>query len=225
MYPDIPIIEEVPEKGGYYEIYPDKKIWHEDISPFGKEEEPLFDEPDTEEDKINQQFQIASNNMKWKSKEQLDAERPKYPPLVAEDYRLTITSYEEKVQPKYMKPNETEDVVNFTLEVQSYRDGNSAYDTEGNEATNRKVFFTFRPDNMGFRQSGEPAISRAFIAYATGQDIDGDLEIESYEQLMGKEIFAQIIQKENKKGDKVNRIARFLPTKTKRPEPKKNGKK
>ena len=151
--------------------------------------------------------------MEFLSHEELDASRPKFALLPHNDYKLTIAKLEEKTQDRY-QPKEgqtsTEDVVNFTLEVVELRDGGTATDDEDKDATNKKVFFTGRPESMGFMKDGTPAKLRQLIAYTTGQDVEGGLEIEAWEQLLGKTVYAEIIQKPNQKGEKKNRITRFL---------------
>lgn len=198
---EIPIIEQVPEKQGYYEIYDDgRKIWHTDPNPF---------------------------SMKFKSKEQIDKDRPKFPPLTHDDYTLMLTKIELSTQPKYMaKPDKEtgvipqEEVLNITFEVVSHKDGKEAYDEDGQPAKDRKIFFTGRPESMGFKTDGTPSKTRCLLAYMTGQSVEGELEIESWEALLGKTIFAEIVKHTTQKGELRNKIARFIAPRQERTQPK-----
>lgn len=152
------------------------------------------------------------------SKKTLDEQKQDFTLLPADDYLLKIVNVEEKKQRKYQS-EEMEDIVNVKLEILSFKDGEQAKDIEGENANGRFVFFTGRPDSFGFQSDGTPARTRCLVAYATGQDIFGDIDLESWEQLLGKEMSAEIIQKQNTKGETKNRISRFLAPKN-RPKAK-----
>ncbi len=179
----IPIIE--PDKGGYWEVYPDRKIWHE------------------------------NPKMKFKSKEQMDKDRPQFSLLPHNDYELQVVDLNYEKRKKYQS-NEEEDTVNFTFDIVGLRDGGPAIDVDGNEVKDRKAFLTGSKDNktgewrMGFMSDGTPSKLRQFVAYATGQDVEGELEIESWEELLGKTVYAEIVTYTNQKGQKSNKISRFL---------------
>jgi len=186
-YEEIPIIE--PEKDGYYEIYKHKKVWHK------------------------------KKNMKFASKEEMD--KGEFALLVHDDYELVVEEITTDTQDKYMAKAgkdgkiPTEPIVNVVFGVVGCKDGSDPIDDEGNPAIGRKIFFTGRPDSMGWRKSGEPAITRCFLAYATEQDIDGELELDAWEDLVGKTLYAEIIQYTTQAGKKRNKISHFvLPPKT-----------
>lgn len=149
--------------------------------------------------------------MEFPSKTSLDKEKKGFNLLPADDYQFIIQKYEERTQPKYLKPNETEDVINFTLEITGFKDGEPAVDEKGEPANGRKMWFTARPGSIGFTQAGIPSITRQFIGYALGlDDIEKDFELISWEELLGKTVYGEVITKSNTKGQKVNRISRFL---------------
>ena len=206
----IPIIE--PAKNGYYEIYQDvkgkiiKKIWHQNP------QKQL-----TKEDFINEELEYISQIMKFKSKQQLD-EETHFALLLQDDYELIITKVEPDTRDKYQaKPDKDgkipqEEIVNITLEVIGFKDGKPTTDEEGGDAGGRNVFFTFRPQAMGYSEGGTiPSKSRSFLAFATGQEVDNELELENYEALVGKTIYAEIVQYTNSRGKKRNKISRILP--------------
>ena len=182
---EIPVIE--PCSGGYIAKYKNGR------EEFHQEQNPM---------------------LKWKSKEELDKERPQYALLPQEDYELVVVNVEPNTRKKY-RSQENEEIVDVQLEVVCLKDGTEAIDDEGKEAKGRKVFFTLRPNSMGFMSDGTPSKSRTFIAFATKQDILGDIELETWEQLLGKTIFAEVVQYQNQKGQVRNKISRILPFKKK----------
>ena len=147
--------------------------------------------------------------MKFPSKKTLDEQKQEFTLLPADDYKLKIVEVKEEKQNKYQS-EEIEDIVNITLDVISFKDGETAKDIEDEDATGRKIFFTARPESIGFQSDGTPAKTRCLVAYTTGQDIFDELVLDKWEDIVGKEITAEIIQKQNLKGEKKNRIARFL---------------
>ena len=218
MEVEIPIIKPDKSKSGYWTIYSNRKVWHSE-----KKEKLL-----TQVDIINQELDnIASKQMlKFPSKQQLDDAKPKFPLLTQDDYNLMIVKVEQSTQNKYMAKADAsglvpqEDIVKITLEVVSHKDGKPAYDEKGGEAIERKLFFTAKPDSMGYMTDGTPAKTRQLIAYSTGQKINGELQLETWDALIGKTIFAQIIQKVNTKGNITNRISRFISPRQERVKPK-----
>jgi len=165
------------------------------------------------------------NNMKYKSKEQLDKET-KFPLLTHDDYNLVIAEITMETQNKYMaKPDEKtgitpqEKIVKVVFEVLSYKDGSIAYNEDKEDAKGAKVFFTGRPESMGFMKDGTPSKTRCLIAYSTGQDVNGELELESWESLIGKTIFAEIGLHTTGKGQKRNKVLRLISPRQERVKP------
>lgn len=147
--------------------------------------------------------------MKFPSKKKLEESRQNFPLLSEDDYCLKIKEIKEERQKKYQS-EEMEDVLNIVFEIISYMDGSEMKDEEDNVVKDRLMFFTARPNSIGFKKDGTPAITRAFIAYSTDQDIFEELEIDKWEDLLGKEINAEIIHYVNQKNEKKNKIGRFI---------------
>ena len=210
----IPVIE-MEDKDGYWEIFKDhqgnivKKIWHEE------KKQDMF----SEEDLINEELEEISM-LKFKSKEQLDTERPQYVLLPHEDYELVISDIKYDKRKKYQSQDE-ENTITFTFDIVGLRDGGKAIDVDGNEAKDRKIFFTGSQNieteewRMGFMKDGTPSKLRQLVAYATKQNVEEEIELEAWENLLGKTIYAEIVSYTNQKGQKSNKISRFLlpPTK------------
>jgi hypothetical protein len=154
--------------------------------------------------------------MLFKSKTQYDEEQ-KFSLLSQDDYELIVMEMEHAIKEKYMaKPDKegkipSEEIANVILEVVACKDGSSPQDEEGENAAGRKVFFTLRKDSMGFMRDGTPSKTRCFIAFATGQDVLEEIELNAWEDLIGKTIYAEIIQYQNQKGQTRNKISRILP--------------
>jgi len=198
----IPIIEPDDEGRGYWEIFPNRKVWHE-----GRKVKT-----NSKIDLINQE--LSSMPIEIKSKKQMDEERPEFTPLEHEDYELKIAGIKQNKRKKYMSQEE-ENVVDFELSVVGLRDGGKAKDIEGADATGRKVFFSACPDRMGFMRDGTPAKLRQLVAYATKQDVEGEMELNEWEDLAGKTLFAEIVKYTTQKGNVSNKISRFLMPKKK----------
>jgi hypothetical protein len=160
--------------------------------------------------------------LNFKSKKQMDEERPEFALLVHDDYELIITEVKPEKQKRYQpKKGQTDDeeVINVVLEVQMFKDGQMAVDVNGEDAGGRKVFFTGRPESMGFMTDGTPSKTRCLVAYATGQDVQDELQLEDWSNLVGKTVFAEVVQYTTIKGQQRNKISRFLPPKGQRVKP------
>ena len=147
------------------------------------------------------------------SKKMLDENKPKFPLLPQDDYILKVEKIEFVMQKKY-ESNEEEKAVNITFDIVSFRDGEPAKDVDGGDTSKRKMFLTSRYDEennigLGFMTDGTPSKLRQFIAYTTGQDVLEDLVWE-WEDLKGKTVIAEITQYLNQKGEKSNKISRFI---------------
>lgn len=158
----------------------------------------------------------------FKSRTTLDTERS-FSLLKQDDYELIIDEVKPTTQSKYnAKPDKNgvipqEDIVNVKLKVLSCKDGSEPTDEEGKDAVGRIVFFTARPGSSGFMKDGTPSKTRSFVAYALNKSVDDDIEFGDWEELLGKTLYAEVIQKVNTKGVKKNVISRFvLPPKGKK---------
>lgn len=153
--------------------------------------------------------------MKFPSKKTFD-ETTQFSLLPADDYEVIISEVKEETQNKYKAvPDENgiipqEQVVRCVFSIVNFKDGTPAKDDDGNDAKNRKLFFTGRPKSIGWKTSGEPAKTRCLIAYATGQKIDDALELNDWQDLVGKTLFVEVIQGQNLKGKKINKITRLI---------------
>lgn len=164
--------------------------------------------------------------MEFPSKKESD-EATQFVLLPPDDYELIITEIKEEMQDKYMakpdpntgvKPQEA--TLRVVLEVVAFKDGAPASDQEGKDATGRKLFFTGRPGSMGWQQDGTPSKTRCLLAFATEQNIDEKLHLDDWQELIGKSVFAEVIQKANLKGKKTNRISRIITPRRDRTESK-----
>lgn len=146
-----------------------------------------------------------------KSKEQLDSEMPKFALLKHDDYELVIKDFKLETRAAYQNPSKMEEQIDFTLEVVGYKDGEPAVDEDNKPADNRKVFFTLRTGHLGIMADGTPSKGRCFLAYAMGlEDALGSFTLSGPEELIGKTVYAEIIQYKNQKGAMRNKIVRFV---------------
>lgn len=136
----------------------------------------------------------------------------KFPPLPADEYVMEVVNFEETKGKKYQS-EELEDSIKFTLEFKRLREPTDEpmKDTEGGDATGRTMFFWLSPDRLGFTKTGTPSISRQFIGYCLGvQDIQQDFELQSWRDLIGKKVLAEVVVGTTSKGKKVNKAVRFI---------------
>ena len=164
----------------------------------------------------------------FRSKKKWDEDKPTYPPLPDDDYRLRVSKIEQVKAKKYMS-EELQDVMRLTLELQSYADGSVANDTEGKPALGRRFYQDIRPNQEGefepgFTREGLPSIGRAIIAYVINKDPFDEItedEFPSWDSLLGKEVVVSINQYVSKlTGDRKCKITRVVPRKVRKVAPK-----
>lgn len=143
------------------------------------------------------------------SKKVLDEQKPEYALLPVDYYKLKVEKVELKMQDKYQS-EEQEEVINVMFDVVSLKSGDKAFDIDGKEAKGRKVFGTFRTESIGFQQDGTPSKTRQLIAYATEQDVFEEINLSDWQDLVGKEVIAELVEHTSKKGVKSNKIEKFL---------------
>lgn len=129
--------------------------------------------------------------------------------LPQDDYKLEVAEINEEQQTKYMS-TELEDVVKVKLKILSFKDGGQAVDENGDDATDRLAFFTITPKSAGWRMDGTPSKTRAFVTQAMGVDVNEEVKLDKWEDLLGKIVYAEIIQYERKNGGKGNKISRIV---------------
>jgi hypothetical protein len=151
--------------------------------------------------------------IKIPSKQELDEQGTEYTTLPADDYLVKIEDIEEATQPKYKDPSKTENVLKVKLKVIETRDGEPAKDDEKEDATGRLFFFTANIESLGFQKDGTASKARQFLCYSTGNEIEATVEIDDVKNLLGKNVYARVIKKENQKGVMQNRVVGFAPVK------------
>lgn len=153
--------------------------------------------------------------MKFPSKKTFD-ETSQFTLLPADDYEVIISEVKEDIQNKFNAvPDENgitpqEQVIRCVFDIVSFKDGTPAKDMDGQPAKNRKLFFTGRPESMGWKSDGTPSKTRCLVAYATGQDINEELELRDWSDLVGKTLFVEVLQGKNMKGKTINKISRLI---------------
>ncbi len=155
--------------------------------------------------------------IKIPSKKELDEQGTEYTLLPIDDYLVEVDAIEAETQPKYKKPEETEQVLKIKFRILKTRDGEDAKDEEGEDATGRLLFFTANIESLGFQKDGTASKARQFLCFITGNDIESETEIKDEKTLLGEKIYAKVIKKENQKGEMQNRVVGFAPVKKKAP--------
>lgn len=150
-------------------------------------------------------------------KKQWDESKPNFITVPEDTYVLRVFEVKpEELKAKYNSPDEFEKQVTIILDIVSLKDGSEAKDNEGKNALGRKIFFTARPDSMGFKEKGTvPSITRQFVYYIQGKDPFSDEALEfDFAEFKGSTINALVIEKQNLKGNMTNKIDRFMKGKS-----------
>lgn len=150
------------------------------------------------------------------SKEELEKDMNDYTLIRADDYLVTVEEIEVKEQQKYQS-EETEQVLQVQLNIEETRDGDQPVDVEGNDATNRKLFFFARIESLGFQRDGTPSKARQFIWRTANKDVNEGFTLEDTNDLLGREVYASVLETTNSKGEERNKISRFAPVKDQSP--------
>lgn len=154
--------------------------------------------------------------IKSESKEELDKNMDDFSLIKADDYLVTVEDIEEKEQKKYQS-DETEQVLQVQLNIEETRDGGQPVDVEGNDASDRKLFFFARVESLGFQRDGTPSKARQFIWRTANKDVNEAFTLEETDELIGREVYASVLETTNNKGEKRNKISRFAPVKSQTP--------
>jgi hypothetical protein len=107
-------------------------------------------------------------------------------------------------------PQRKRDTLQVRCRVISFANGDSLVDENGDDVTDERLFFAFiDPTRVGLVP--QPSFARKFFAYATGVGLEDRIELDDYNDLVGKRLIAVAIIKPNSKGVKKNKVVDFRP--------------
>lgn len=136
--------------------------------------------------------------------------------IEGDEYRVRIVGWKEYVQPIGLYNKTEEDRVLFRLEVLHQVDDPEAevLDKDSGEPLPEDFTlpFFYDPKRTGI-WNGKVAKSRKFLYAALNHPIEENIEFDSYDDLVGKEVIASVIVAKNSKGEQVNRIESVRPVK------------
>lgn len=151
------------------------------------------------------------------SAEEYEANRgdaPVYTLFPPDDYIVEIKDIEiQKDQPDIFRKNDDgtipiRDTLLVRLRPVSFLNGDDLEDENGDPVGDDRLFFAYiDPTHVGLVP--QPAKARKFFASALGVSVEERIDIDDYNDLVGKRLAATVIQKPDKNGKKVNRVTDF----------------
>jgi len=136
--------------------------------------------------------------------------------LESDEYRVRIVSWEEHEQPlgPYNKDPNAKSIW-FKLEPIAYEHDpeSELVDKDSGEPINEEktLIFFYDPKRLGLVP--RIAKSRMFLAAALNTPVEEPIEFDGYDDLVGKELVANVIVKKDKNGNDQNRIDSVRPVK------------
>jgi hypothetical protein len=134
-----------------------------------------------------------------------------YTLLPPDDYIIEVKEIViQKDQVDFYNPERKRDTLQVRCRVISFANGDSLVDENGDDVTDERLFFAFvDPTRVGLVP--QPSYARKFFAAAMGVGVEDRLELEDYDDLIGKRMIAVAIIKPNQKGVKKNKVTDFRP--------------
>jgi len=137
----------------------------------------------------------------------------------ADDYILevkSVTIQKDKVD-IFSKENRVYDGLEVRFRPISFANGDELQDEDGNEIhPNREPLFFdwFDPERVGLKP--QPAKARKFFAFATGVELEDRIDIDDFQQLVGKRLIGSVIIKTAANGTRRNKVSDYRPIRTRR---------
>lgn len=155
--------------------------------------------------------------VKIASKEELASQSGR--PLPEDRYVGEVTKIEPVTSPNpFQKGPDGEPVERTQLKVTwallSFEDGSELVNEDGDPVEERSVNRFIDPNRTGFMKNGKAAIARKFFAASLGVDVEDDMEIDSYDDLLGAKMGLQLGIQKTENG-RFNRVEDIFPLKKK----------
>jgi hypothetical protein len=96
------------------------------------------------------------------------------------------------------------------LKPVSFSNGDDIVDEDGGEPTGDPLFFDWL-DTGRVGLKPQPSKARKFFAAATGVPVEDRIDINDFQDLVGKRLIAVVITKPNAKGERKNRVSDYRP--------------
>lgn len=142
----------------------------------------------------------------------------------ADDYILevaSVTIQKDKVdifdKPAEGQPQRTYDGLEVRFRPISFANGDELVDEDGNdipENRNPLFFDWFDPERVGLKP--QPAKARKFFAFSTGVELEDRIDIEDFQDLVGKRLIGVVTVKTSAAGVRRNKITDYRPIRRRR---------
>lgn len=120
-------------------------------------------------------------------------------------------------KPKPGQPQRTYDGLEIRFRPISFANGDELVDEDGEDipAGRNPLFFDWLdPERVGLKP--QPAKARKFFAYATGVELEDRIDIDDFQDLVGKRLIGVVVIKTNGQGKRNNRITDYRPIRRRR---------
>ena len=142
----------------------------------------------------------------------------------ADDYILEVSEVniqKDKVdifdKPKPGQPQRTYDGLEVRFRIISFANGDELVDENGAdipEARNPLFFDWFDPERVGLKP--QPAKARKFFAFSTGVELEDRIDIEDFQELVGKRLIGVVVIKTSGAGVRRNKVTDYRPIRRRR---------
>lgn len=136
--------------------------------------------------------------------------------LPADDYIVEVKQVNiQKDKQDIFNEDRRFDQLEVRFRVVSFANGDALLDEDGEDVNDERLFFDWLdPSRVGLLP--QPAKARKFFAYATGVGLEDRIDINDFQDLVGKRLLAVAIIKPNKKGERKNKILDYRPIRVSR---------
>ena len=154
---------------------------------------------------------VTEGVLNFQSKEEYDESAPSFTPFPADMYVVEVIEADLVEQLKYQS-TEMAMFLKLRFTVQSLASGQTLVDLDGKtiEAGNRMLFTDLNTESLGFKRNGDPSKARACIAAILGYEPTDKFVLKDVADLEGKKCRVMVDVYTNQKGNKGNKIAKFL---------------
>jgi len=137
--------------------------------------------------------------------------RPQFVPLTENLYVLEVQDAISEMGTTYDGKGEQEQIV-ITFKVLKPLDGGDLIDIEGNYPTSDTMKVWCNPAAVGFnRKTNQPHKTRQVLTAILGVPVESPIEIEGWDDLIGKKVKAYISLTTRPDGSKGNKLDKFSP--------------
>jgi hypothetical protein len=153
-----------------------------------------------------------------------NTDRKEYSLFPADDYILEVAQVTEQPgkvdifdKPKEGQPQRTYTGLEVRLRPISFANGDELQDEDGEdipEDRNPLIFDWFDPSKVGLKP--QPAKARKFFAASMGVELEDRIDVDDFNDLIGKRVIGTVIIKPGASGNRNNRVTSYRKVRVRR---------